>query len=128
VVRRQAEFLEGSVRVDIFGLKEGGLIDGELTAPLRPEVPVLVPGRTYLLEVVLRTVRLGHLLTQGTTDSNELWVECELGNAAGRVGISGGLGPYREVDPWAHFVNTYMLDRFGNRIDRRNPQDIFTPL
>jgi hypothetical protein len=32
------------------------------------------------------------------------------------------------VDPWAHFVNVYMLDRYGNRIDRRNPQDIFTPL
>jgi hypothetical protein len=32
------------------------------------------------------------------------------------------------VDPWAHFVNVFMLDRDGNRIDRRNPQDIFTPL
>ena len=33
-----------------------------------------------------------------------------------------------EVDPWSHFVNVFMLDRDGNRIDRRNPQDIFTPL
>jgi tetratricopeptide (TPR) repeat protein len=32
------------------------------------------------------------------------------------------------VDPWSHFINIYMLDRDGNRIDRRNPQDIFTPL
>ena len=31
------------------------------------------------------------------------------------------------MDPWAYFVNVYMLDRDGNRIDRRNPQDIFTP-
>ncbi|MFO1511814.1 MAG: hypothetical protein U1F83_02705 [Verrucomicrobiota bacterium] len=45
-----------------------------------------------------------------------------------RIGYSGGLGPFREVDPWAHFLNVYMLDRYGNRIDRRNPQDIFTPL
>ena len=44
------------------------------------------------------------------------------------IGRSGGLGPYNEVDPWSHFVNVYMLDRDGNRIDRRNPQDIFTPL
>src|SRR6184192_3855380 len=35
---------------------------------------------------------------------------------------------HNEVDPWAHFVNVYMLDRNGNRVDRRNPQDIFTPL
>src|SRR5262249_49443868 len=33
-----------------------------------------------------------------------------------------------EVDPWAHFINILMLDKDGNRIDRRNPQDIFTPL
>jgi tetratricopeptide (TPR) repeat protein len=26
------------------------------------------------------------------------------------------------VDPWAHFVNVYMLDREGRRIDRRNAQ------
>src|SRR5262249_49697281 len=32
------------------------------------------------------------------------------------------------VDPWSHFVNVLMLDRDGNRINRRNPQDIFTPL
>ena len=32
------------------------------------------------------------------------------------------------VDEWAHFVNVHMLDRQGNRINRRNPQDIFTPL
>jgi tetratricopeptide (TPR) repeat protein len=44
------------------------------------------------------------------------------------LGRNGGLGEHREVDPWAHFINVYMLDRDGNRIDRRNPQDIFTPL
>jgi tetratricopeptide (TPR) repeat protein len=32
------------------------------------------------------------------------------------------------VDPWSHFLNVYMLDRDGNRIDHRNAQDIFTPL
>ncbi len=33
-----------------------------------------------------------------------------------------------KVDEGAHFINVLMLDRHGNRIDRRNPQDIFTPL
>ncbi|MFM8284717.1 MAG: tetratricopeptide repeat protein, partial [Planctomycetaceae bacterium] len=33
-----------------------------------------------------------------------------------------------EVDRWAHFVNIFMLDRDGNRINRRNAQDIFFPL
>src|ERR1700674_931204 len=44
------------------------------------------------------------------------------------IGRSGGIGPDGAVDPYAHFINVYMLDRNGNRIDRRNPQDIFVPL
>jgi tetratricopeptide (TPR) repeat protein len=127
-VQRHQEFLGGSTRIDIFGLKEGGTVDSRLTAPLRPSVPVLTPGKTYLLEVVLRTTRLGHPLTQGTTDSNELWVDAHLSDPSGTVGRSGGMGVFGDVDPWSHFVNVYMLDRHGHRIDRRNPQDIFTPL
>lgn len=128
IVRAHQEFLEDSVRVDIFGIKEGGAIDGELTAPLRPQAPALKRGATYLIEVVLRTLRLGHPLTQGTADSNELWVDAKMTSGGRVIGRSGGLGEFKAVDPWSHFVNVYMLDRHGNRIDRRNPQDIFTPL
>jgi tetratricopeptide (TPR) repeat protein len=128
VVKAEEAFLKGSVRVDIFGLREGGTIDGPLLAPLRPDVPKLKPGGRYLLEVVLRTLKVGHQFTQGTADSNEVWVDAKLASAGRTVGRSGGLGVCNEVDPWAHFVNVYMLDREGNRIDRRNPQDIFTPL
>lgn len=127
-VRAHQEFLKGSVRVDIFGVKEGGTIDGRLHAPLRPDLPVLQRGRKYLLEVVLRTLTLGHPFTQGTADSNEIWVDAKVTSGDAVLGRSGGLGAHKEVDPWSHFVNVYMLDREGNRIDRRNPQDIFTPL
>ena len=122
------KFLDGVVRVDLFGLKTGGNIDGELAAPLRPAVPVLEPGRRYLLETVIRTVKMGHPLTQGTADSNELWMDVVLKSGDRIVGRSGGMDADGAVDPWSHFVNVYMLDRDGNRIDRRNPQDIFTPL
>ncbi|MBX3745973.1 MAG: hypothetical protein KF833_11760 [Verrucomicrobiae bacterium] len=128
IIEAHRQFGTNSLRVDIFGVKEDATIDGRLIAPLRPEVPALEPGRSYLLEVVLRTLRLGHLFSQGTVDSNEIWVDV-LGRSGSRVvARSGGLGPHGEVDPWSHFVNVYMLDRDGNRIDRRNPQDIFTPL
>jgi hypothetical protein len=122
------KFLDGVVRVDLFGLKTGGNIDGELLAPLRPAVPALEPGRRYLLETVIRTVKMGHPLTQGTADSNELWLDVVLKSGDRIVGRSGGMDADGAVDPWSHFVNVYMLDRDGNRIDRRNPQDIFTPL
>ncbi|MHB9008879.1 MAG: tetratricopeptide repeat protein [Limisphaerales bacterium] len=127
VLRHQA-FLTNTLRVDLFGLKEGGTIDAPLLGPLRPTIPALKPGRTYLLEVVVRTLTLGHPYTQGTADSNESWLDVQATSGKRTVGRSGGLGPHREVDPWSHFLNVYMLDKDGHRIDRRNPQDIFTPL
>jgi len=46
------------------------------------------------------------------------------------LGRSGGIDAAKgnEVDRWAHYINVFMLDKDGNRINRRNPQDIFTPL
>ena len=128
IVKAHQEFLKGCLRVDIFGVKEGGAIDGKLVAPLRPEIPRLRRGQKYLFEIVVRTLTLGHPFTQGTADSNEVWVDTTVTSNDRVWGRSGGFGDYNEVDPWAHFINVYMLDRHGNRIDRRNPQDIFTPL
>ncbi len=116
------------VRVDLFALREGGGIDGELLGPLRPAAPTLKPGRPYLVEAVVRTLGLGHPFSQGTVDSNEIWVEL-IARAGDRViGRSGGIGPDGTVDPYSHFINVYMLDKDGRRVDRRNPQDIFVPL
>ncbi|MGE0454513.1 MAG: multiheme c-type cytochrome [Vicinamibacteria bacterium] len=133
VNQKHRDFNTGVMRVDIFGIKEGGGIDGELRAPLRPEVPALVPGKTYLLETVVRTLKMGHLFTEGTADSNEAWLDLRVtttrADGSERVlGRTGGLGPDNRVDPWSHFFNNYVLDRDGNRIDRRNAQDIFVAL
>jgi tetratricopeptide (TPR) repeat protein len=128
IVARHQEFLKGVMRVDIFGVKEEARVDGRLIAPLRPEVPALRKGERYLLESVIRTLKMGHHFTQGTVDSNEVWLEVTLTSGGRVVGKSGGIDDEGSVDPWSHFVNVYMLDREGNRIDRRNPQDIFTPL
>jgi len=128
IINAQSNFLKGTLRVDIFGLREAGSIDGKLVAPLRPQVPTLQRGRTYLVEVVLRTLKVGHPFSQGTVDSNEIWVDTKAISGDRILGRNGGLGPHKEVDPWSHFINVFMLDRNGNRVDRRNPQDIFTPL
>ena len=129
VIEAHREFNEGVVDVDIFGVKAGGAIEDELIAPVRPEIPSLQAGEDYLLEVVVRTLGLGHHLTQGTADSNQLWLDIAVRDDSGRlVGRSGGLGEGNRVDPWSHFINVYMLDRDGARIDRRNAEDIFVPL
>ncbi len=130
VNRKHDEFRTPFVRMDLFALRDGGTIDSPLIAPLRPEAPILKLNHPYLIDAVVRTLGVGHPFTQGTVDSNEVWVDVKITDAGGRiVGRSGGMRESDgEVDPWSHFVNVYMLDRHGNRIDRRNPQDIFTPL
>ncbi|MHB1423740.1 MAG: multiheme c-type cytochrome [Gemmataceae bacterium] len=122
---------DASLRIDLFALKEGGTIDGRFLGPLRPHLPKLKAGKSYLVEVVIRTIAMGHLFTQGTTDSNEVWLDFTAASNGKIIGRSGALaGPDENgpVDEWAHFLNVLMLDRHGKRINRRNAQDIFTPL
>jgi len=128
LVAAHQEFLRDVLRVDLFGLRAGDGVDSPLSAPLRPHVPALHAGQPYLLEVVIRTLRMGHHFTQGTTDSNEIWLEVTASAGDQILAASGRLDRKQRVDRWAHFVNTFMLDREGNRIDRRNAQDIFVPL
>ncbi len=134
-IDRTSNFLrDNKLRIDLFGLKrfrEDGTVDDASLAVLRPELPQLQPGRDYLVEVVIRTLNIAHHFTQGTADSNEVWVDFEARCGDRIIGRNGALAQpdgRGAVDPWAHFVNVLMLDRHGHRIDRRNPQDIFTPL
>ncbi|MCP3902623.1 MAG: hypothetical protein GY715_03220 [Planctomycetes bacterium] len=121
-------FNEGVMRVDVFGIRDNGRIDGVLTAPIRPETPVLRPGGEYLLETVIRTVKMGHLFTEGTADSNQVWLDVTVRSGDRVIGRSGGRSESGEVDPWSHFVNSFVLDRNGHRIHRRNVEDIFVAL
>ncbi len=83
VIEAHRRLYVGSVRVDLFALRAGGLIDGEILGPIAPgSFPLLEAGETYLLETVVRTLKLGHLFTQGTADSNEVWLD--LGGACER--------------------------------------------
>jgi tetratricopeptide (TPR) repeat protein len=122
------EFLEGSLRVDLFGVRRGGTIEDPLIGPLRPSVPALEPRRRYLLETVVRTLKPGHHFTQGTADSNEVWLELSVSSAGKIIAQSGAQATDGTADPWSYFANAYVLDRRGNRIDRRNAQDIYVPL
>ena len=130
-----ADYLKDKkLRIDLFGVKNfrsDGSVDDESLAVLRPKLPELRPGQTYLLETVIRTLNIGHHFSQGTVDSNEIWVDftatCD-GKVIGRSGATQNPDDTGAVDDWSHFVNVHMLDKDGQRIDRRNPQNIFTPL
>lgn len=125
VVPRAESILKGCARVDLVGVRKGGRLEDPIEAPLRPNIPALEAGEKYLLETVIRTLKVGHHFTQGTTDSNEIWLEIIAKSGDRLIGVSGGMDTQRAVDPWSHFVNNFIVDRNGNRIERRNAQDIF---
>lgn len=140
-IQTNADFLRGTdpegkdkkLRIDLFGLKRDGSTRPEaLIAPLRPTLPTLQPGKSYLVEVVIRNLLVGHHFPQGTADSNEIWVDFKAESGGKVIAHNGALADEAKqegpVDEWAHFIMVLMLDRHGNRINRRNPQDIFTPL
>ena len=127
-VEAHRAILKDSLRIDLFGVREEGSVDGKLHAPLGEAVVQLKRGEAFLIETVLRTLTLGHHFTQGTTDSNQIWIELTATQDGKVIGQSGQRDKLERVDSWSHFVNTFMLDRSGDRINRRNVHDIFTPL
>lgn len=93
----------------------------EVLAPL-DRVPVTVRrGESVLVEVVVRTRKVGHFFPGGTVDAFDVWVEFEAVDDRGRVlrhsGAVDGNGP---VDPSAHLYRSLQLDGRGNPINKRN--------
>jgi tetratricopeptide (TPR) repeat protein len=120
--------LEKSMRVDIVGVRSGGAVDGPIvvspagSGALQPDAP-------HVLEVVVRNLAVGHTFTEGTADSNEVWLEVTVTDAEGRVlAHSGAMSTDGTVDPWSKFLNAFVIDRDGYRIERRNVQDVFVTL
>jgi tetratricopeptide (TPR) repeat protein len=128
IIAGHAAFNEKTLRVDLFAVREGGAIDGALRI-VGAELPVLEAGKSYMLEAVVRTLDIGHEFTQGTADSNEAWLWARASSGGREVGATGGIDRGSGMlDPWSRMFNAFVIDREGNRIDRRNPQDIFLPL
>lgn len=125
---------EKATRLDLIGVRAEGRVDGDFRGPIGMAEVWVDRGETVLLETIVRTLGLGHPLTQGTADSNEVWLDLEVGLRRGGdaslrpIARSGGIGGGGEVDPWSKFLDVWLLDRDGHRIEQRNPEDIFVPL
>jgi Tfp pilus assembly protein PilF len=94
-----------------------------LTAPLNRNTASVRRGKTYRLDAVVRTRKLGHFFPGGTVDAFDCWLELKAVDDAGRtIFWSGraeddGKGP---VDPGAHFYRSLQIDGHGNAINKRN--------
>src|SRR5271157_5473201 len=95
----------------------------ELTAPLGRVDAAVRRGDDVLVEVVVRTRKVGHFFPGGTIDAFDVWVELQATDDKEQtIFWSGeaeddGKGP---VDTGAHFYKSLQIDAHGNPINKRN--------
>ncbi len=122
--RIEAFLRDEKLSVDIFALRSR-----LLTQPIMAiddVQPQVAAGEVVTVDVVVRNKGVGHTFPGGTNDSNEGWLEVSVSDETGRqLAISGFIDPTGHLDPEAHAFKAVILDRNGNRINRRNAQDIF---
>jgi tetratricopeptide (TPR) repeat protein len=94
-----------------------------LTAPLGRVDAAVRRGDDVLIDVVVRTRKVGHFFPGGTVDAEDVWLELLATDEKGQILFwSGkveddGKGP---VDPGAHFYKSLQIDEHGNPINKRN--------
>jgi tetratricopeptide (TPR) repeat protein len=94
-----------------------------LTAPLGRVDAAVRRGDDVLVDVVVRTRKVGHFFPGGTVDAFDVWLELQATDEKGQtIFWSGkvqddGKGP---VEPGAHFYKSLQIDGHGNPINKRN--------
>jgi tetratricopeptide (TPR) repeat protein len=94
-----------------------------ITAPLGRVDAAVRRGHDVLVDVVVRTRKVGHFFPGGTVDAFDVWLELQATDEKGQTLFwSGkveddGKGP---VDPGAHFYKSLQIDAHGNPINKRN--------
>lgn len=94
-----------------------------LTAPLGRVDAAVRRGDDVLVDVVVRTRKVGHFFPGGTVDAFDVWLELQATDEKGQVIYwsgkveDGGNGP---VEPGAHFYKSLQIDEHGNPINKRN--------
>jgi len=94
-----------------------------VTAPLDRVEGSVVPGETAHVDVVVRTLGVGHFFPGGTVDAFDCWLELKVTDDSGKVLFWSGMvedhgkGP---VDPGAEFYRSLSIDAHANAADKRN--------
>ncbi len=94
-----------------------------ITAPLGRVDAAVRRGDDVLVDVVVRTRKVGHFFPGGTVDAFDVWLELQAVDDKGQtIFWSGkvedeGKGP---IDPGAHFYKSLQIDDHGNPINKRN--------
>lgn len=113
LVERARAFLADRVRVDVAGVRhEGGGHELVAAAPV-----ALVPGEQAVVDVVVRSLDVGHRFPGGVMDAQDTWIELAIDDARGRrVADAGADHESSGVDPTAHTFSSYMAGEDGARM------------
>ncbi len=94
-----------------------------ITAPLGRVQGEVRRGDDVLVDVVVRTRKVGHFFPGGTVDAFDVWLELQAVDEKGQIIFwsgkveDNGKGP---VEPGAHFYKSLQIDGHGNAINKRN--------
>ncbi|HKT46908.1 MAG TPA: tetratricopeptide repeat protein [Candidatus Acidoferrales bacterium] len=108
---------------DISGPKGPAGEERPITAPIDLTNAAVRRGDDALVDVVVRTRKVGHFFPGGTVDAFDVWLELQATDDKGQtIFWSGkvednGKGP---VEPGAHFYRSLQIDAHGNPINKRN--------
>lgn len=125
-IERTAQFLSSNALRLFIG---GVALDNGKIIPLTDGAAHVVPANIERLElhVIVRNLNVGHTFPAGTNDSNEAWIEITATGAnktlqAGMVKADGKISENTRI------YNALLVDRIGNRIDKRNAHEMVTPI
>jgi tetratricopeptide (TPR) repeat protein len=94
-----------------------------VSAPLERVNAAVRHGDDELVDVVVRTKKVGHFFPGGTIDAFDVWLELQATDEKGQIIFwsgkveDGGKGP---VEKSAHFYKSLLIDEHGNPINKRN--------
>jgi len=94
-----------------------------ISAPINLVHPVVRRGDTMLVDVVVRTKKIGHFFPGGTVDAYDTWLELKATDDRGQtIFWSGMIEDYGKgpVEKGAHFYRSLQIDGHGNPINKRN--------
>ena len=96
---------------------------GPVTAPLNRVQGAVRAGDTVRVDVVVRTLAVGHFFPGGTVDAFDCWLELKATDDQGKVIFWSGMvedNGHGPVEPGAHFYRSLAIDGHGNAINKRN--------
>jgi tetratricopeptide (TPR) repeat protein len=94
-----------------------------LTAPLNRVPAAVRAGDTVRVDVVVRTLKMGHFFPGGTVDAFDCWLELKATDDRGRTIFWSGMvedDGHGRVEPGAHFYRSLLVDGHSNAINKRN--------